>query len=47
MADMYANILQQWNQIRDRNNAEEVRPLDFQMCDNLNDLVMECVAKIG
>ncbi|XP_069134767.1 amyloid protein-binding protein 2-like [Argopecten irradians] len=47
MADMYANILQQWNQIRDSNNAKEVRPLDFQVFDNLQDLVQDCVAKMG
>ncbi|XP_033748176.1 amyloid protein-binding protein 2-like [Pecten maximus] len=47
MADMYASILQQWNQIRDRNNAKEVRPLDFQVFDNLQDLVQDCVAKMG
>ncbi|XP_060071001.1 amyloid protein-binding protein 2-like [Ylistrum balloti] len=46
MADMYASILQQWNQIRDSNNAKEVRPLDFQVFDNLQDLVQDCVAKM-
>ncbi|KAK3600300.1 hypothetical protein CHS0354_027144 [Potamilus streckersoni] len=28
-ADQYAGILQQWNQIRDRNNAIQVKPLEF------------------
>jgi len=41
MADRYANILQQWNRIRDRNNAIEVKPLDFTMDTGLSDLVTD------
>ena len=35
----YAGILQQWNQIRDRNNAVEVKPLDFVVNVSLTDIV--------
>lgn len=39
MADRYANILQQWNRIRDRNNSIEVKPLEFELTSSLSDLV--------
>lgn len=29
MAEHYHNVLQQWNQIRDRTNQAEVEPLEF------------------
>ena len=35
----YAHILQQWNQIRDRNNAAEVKPLDYVLNDSLTEIV--------
>ena len=35
----YAHILQQWNQIRDRNNAVEVKPLDYVLSDSLTEIV--------
>jgi len=39
MADRYANILQQWNRIRDRNNSREVKPLEFDLTTSLSDIV--------
>ncbi|XP_052239180.1 amyloid protein-binding protein 2-like isoform X2 [Dreissena polymorpha] len=41
MAEHYANILQQWNRLRDRNNLEEVKPLEFQVTKELPELVTE------
>ncbi|XP_052801330.1 amyloid protein-binding protein 2-like [Mya arenaria] len=41
MADRYANILQQWNRIRDRNNSIEVKPLEFTLSAGLSELVTE------
>ncbi|WAR03662.1 APBP2-like protein [Mya arenaria] len=38
MADRYANILQQWNRIRDRNNSIEVKPLEFTLSAGLSEL---------
>ncbi|XP_060560053.1 amyloid protein-binding protein 2-like [Ruditapes philippinarum] len=39
MADQYASILQQWNGIRHRNNAIQVKPLEFELTSTLQDLV--------
>ncbi|KAJ8312709.1 hypothetical protein KUTeg_010082 [Tegillarca granosa] len=38
LADYYANILHQWNEIRDMNNAVEVKPLEFNMEQTLEDI---------
>ena len=34
-ATEYAIILEEWIQIRDRSNSREKRPLEFEMCDNI------------
>lgn len=39
MAERYSEILQQWNRIRDRNNAIQVKPLEFELTPSLEDLV--------
>ena len=39
MADRYAGILQQWNGIRHRNNAIQVKPLEFELKTSLKDVV--------
>lgn len=41
MADRYASILQQWSRIRDRNNAMQVKPLEFELTLSLDDLVKQ------
>ncbi|KAL5016659.1 hypothetical protein ScPMuIL_006248 [Solemya velum] len=38
-AGRYAVILQQWNQIRDRDNAAQVKPLDFHLDSSISALV--------
>ncbi|KAK3084359.1 hypothetical protein FSP39_012164 [Pinctada imbricata] len=40
MAEHYHTILQHWNNIRDRNNLIEVKPLDFTVSQELTDIVL-------
>jgi hypothetical protein len=35
----YGTILEEWNQIRDRSNAEESKPLDFSSLENCEHVV--------
>lgn len=39
MAEHYHDVLQQWNQIRDRSNQAEVEPLEFTVHLTLEELV--------
>ncbi len=39
MAFEYGNILHNWNHIRDRTNAEDKKPLDFEYTDGCEEVV--------
>ena len=35
----YGLVLHEWNQIRDRNNAEEIKPLELEPVVDTNDII--------
>lgn len=39
MAMHYHNVLQEWSQLRDQNNTSEVKPLDFDVHDSVENIV--------
>ena len=41
MADLYSSILQNWNTIRDTNENKEIKPLDFDIDQSLQNLIWE------